>query len=120
MFIFFFFFQAVDVIRVFHVTGVQTCALPILATPEDSLLRLLSSLALRQRPCRLRDWVFTHSNRTLGARPFRIWTAISLPVHCAPTDRPGLPEKTAGVGSLRYRPDGISRKRSLCREAVPI
>src|SRR6266511_1139415 len=30
MFIFFFFFQAEDGIRAFHVTGVQTCALPIL------------------------------------------------------------------------------------------
>src|SRR6266700_5864765 len=32
---FFFFFQAEDGIRDFHVTGVQTCALPILA-PERS------------------------------------------------------------------------------------
>src|SRR5690606_40520018 len=30
IFYFFFFFQAEDGIRVFHVTGVQTCALPIL------------------------------------------------------------------------------------------
>src|SRR5690606_39462135 len=29
----FFFFQAEDGIRVFHVTGVQTCALPISGTP---------------------------------------------------------------------------------------
>src|SRR5690606_40944060 len=29
LFLFFFFFQAVDGIRDFHVTGVQTCALPI-------------------------------------------------------------------------------------------
>src|SRR6266700_5343446 len=32
-FFFFFFFQAEDGIRDFHVTGVQTCALPILPTP---------------------------------------------------------------------------------------
>src|SRR5690606_40751775 len=31
---FFFFFQAEDGIRVFHVTGVQTCALPILSNYE--------------------------------------------------------------------------------------
>src|SRR5690606_40004342 len=31
LFYFFFFFQAEDGIRDFHVTGVQTCALPILA-----------------------------------------------------------------------------------------
>src|SRR5690606_39529905 len=32
LFLFFFFFQAEDGIRDFHVTGVQTCALPILAS----------------------------------------------------------------------------------------
>src|SRR5436309_12287137 len=32
-FFFFFFFQAEDGIRDFHVTGVQTCALPICASP---------------------------------------------------------------------------------------
>src|SRR5690606_41010778 len=32
LFFFFFFFQAEDGIRDFHVTGVQTCALPILAS----------------------------------------------------------------------------------------
>src|SRR5690606_41052211 len=32
---FFFFFQAEDGIRDFHVTGVQTCALPILSSPEN-------------------------------------------------------------------------------------
>src|SRR5690606_40555618 len=39
MFLFFFFFQAEDGIRDFHVTGVQTCALPIYdlpgAVPEE-------------------------------------------------------------------------------------
>src|SRR5690606_39817699 len=33
----FFFFQAEDGIRDFHVTGVQTCALPILAQVEKQL-----------------------------------------------------------------------------------
>src|SRR5690606_39311654 len=31
-----FFFQAGDGIRDFHVTGVQTCALPIFVTPPDA------------------------------------------------------------------------------------
>src|SRR5690606_40429556 len=35
-----FFFQAEDGIRDFHVTGVQTCALPILSVPEDDYLQL--------------------------------------------------------------------------------
>src|SRR5690606_39987898 len=46
------FFQAEDGIRDFHVTGVQTCALPIfyssLATAESR-----SSRPLRQAPCRM-------------------------------------------------------------------
>src|SRR5690606_40759230 len=35
-----FFFPAEDGIRVFHVTGVQTCALPISVRPHASLARL--------------------------------------------------------------------------------
>src|SRR5690606_12552248 len=41
----FFFFQAEDGIRDFHVTGVQTCALPIFAIPEQPLAGALQSLA---------------------------------------------------------------------------
>src|SRR5690606_41327515 len=37
---FFFFFQAEDGIRDFHVTGVQTCALPILSSPYRGLAPL--------------------------------------------------------------------------------
>src|SRR5690606_12068450 len=37
------FFQAEDGIRDFHVTGVQTCALPILFEPADSLDILFSA-----------------------------------------------------------------------------
>src|SRR5690606_39858478 len=33
----FFFFQAEDGIRDFHVTGVQTCALPILPVPDAAI-----------------------------------------------------------------------------------
>src|SRR5690606_41128189 len=36
LFVFFFFFQAEDGIRDFHVTGVQTCALPILTHVEQA------------------------------------------------------------------------------------
>src|SRR5690606_39576543 len=42
---FVFFFQAEDGIRVFHVTGVQTCALPILVRCEDDLRALYSACA---------------------------------------------------------------------------
>src|SRR5690606_40460098 len=37
LFFFFFFFQAEDGIRDFHVTGVQTCALPILTFASSSI-----------------------------------------------------------------------------------
>src|SRR6266511_5748205 len=42
-----FFFQAEDGIRDFHVTGVQTCALPILAKPADP-----GGQALERHPAR--------------------------------------------------------------------
>src|SRR5207302_7615765 len=46
-FFFFFFFQAEDGIRDFHVTGVQTCALPILPHhPEDIVLTRSDYLAM--------------------------------------------------------------------------
>src|SRR5690606_41006409 len=40
-----FFFQADDGIRVFHVTGVQTCALPISSTASDCVATTASSQA---------------------------------------------------------------------------
>src|SRR5690606_25660552 len=53
-----FFFQAEDGIRDFHVTGVQTCALPISAAPR-SASKVYKSWAMRMwldalpRPCKL-------------------------------------------------------------------
>src|SRR5690606_14621803 len=44
-FLVFFFFQAEDGIRDFHVTGVQTCALPIFATPANEQPELDVDLA---------------------------------------------------------------------------
>src|SRR5690606_40642649 len=45
--LYFFFFQAEDGIRDFHVTGVQTCALPISLDPElvGEVLMTMKSLA---------------------------------------------------------------------------
>src|SRR5690606_9539404 len=40
--VFFFFFQAEDGIRDFHVTGVQTCALPIFETAREELIEALA------------------------------------------------------------------------------
>src|SRR5690606_39825488 len=44
---FFFFFQAEDGIRDFHVTGVQTCALPISFTRNFAVLRNRTGTARR-------------------------------------------------------------------------
>src|SRR5690606_41132771 len=46
LFFFFFFFQAEDGIRDFHVTGVQTCALPIFDFRDTESL---SSIAVQMR-----------------------------------------------------------------------
>src|SRR6266700_395407 len=45
MICFFFFFQAEDGIRDFHVTGVQTCALPILRGPRGGMILCNAELA---------------------------------------------------------------------------
>src|SRR5690606_39341398 len=52
-----FFFQAEDGIRVFHVTGVQTCALPISARPEvpDELEAIVASALAKDRDARTAD-----------------------------------------------------------------
>src|SRR5438874_10924682 len=42
MFLFVFFFQAEDGIRDLYVTGVQTCALPIVYLPPDLVTKILS------------------------------------------------------------------------------
>src|SRR5256885_8094264 len=46
---FFFFFQAEDGIRDYKVTGVQTCALPISATPAARITPLLAEACTRSR-----------------------------------------------------------------------
>src|SRR5690606_41884206 len=54
-FYFVFFFQAEDGIRDFHVTGVQTCALPIyqkLDRPEEALRALVPFAKNGDGPCR--------------------------------------------------------------------
>src|SRR5690349_25111404 len=62
-FFFFFFFQAEDGIRDLYVTGVQTCALPILGLGRRLLAELETHAAARQvRTLRL------ETNRTLTER----------------------------------------------------
>src|SRR5690606_40987738 len=68
----FFFFQAEDGIRDFHVTGVQTCALPIsfiwIEVPAPFWLALLPLIALRLWFARwLRKWIGGFTGDCLGA-----------------------------------------------------
>src|SRR5207302_3053055 len=76
----FFFFQAEDGIRDFHVTGVQTCALPILAlvgtsgAGKSTIASLVPRLydvdggAVRLSGVDVRDLSFDSLRQTLGMR----------------------------------------------------
>src|SRR5436309_7984971 len=74
---FFFFFQAEDGIRDFHVTGVQTCALPI-SRPIPSF----NPLSPSRQQALVRGWltatVLGHVGslraRSWSAKPLSIWT----------------------------------------------
>src|SRR5215475_10515849 len=77
MHLFFFFFQAEDGIRDFHVTGVQTCALPICSF--GLCLLLLERLQragevfhrrLFGRSCRLSGWLHVRRVLLLGGLGF--------------------------------------------------
>src|SRR5207302_6847613 len=69
----FFFFQAEDGIRDFHVTGVQTCALPISARVHDRRRRLPSLRRARPRSPRATPALRRHARRrrTERVRPVR-------------------------------------------------
>src|SRR6266511_4716424 len=63
--LFFFFFQAEDGIRDFHVTGVQTCALPISA-PAAKLAAPIAALSYDQADPRLSGWSRIYRRRDSG------------------------------------------------------
>src|SRR5690606_41175125 len=64
LFVSFFFLQAVDGIRDFHVTGVQTCALPILYVPADGYLAKAKALCEKYNVLFIADEVQTGIART--------------------------------------------------------
>src|SRR5690606_41132643 len=74
IFLFFFFFQAEDGIRDFHVTGVQTCALPIFSprpvpTGDDTLAsKLLLTTTNKLLPF-LKHLVLTVTGSRLSYKP---------------------------------------------------
>src|SRR5690606_40201960 len=89
---FFFFFQAEDGIRVFHVTGVQTCALPI------SKLMLASASRSPIRPA-------SQSTVIVGSSP-----AKGLPGEDTVTDR-----SAPATGSVRLPRSEERRVGKECR-----
>src|SRR5207253_5180018 len=74
----YFFFQAEDGIRVGHVTGVQTCALPISSRPRQSSTRavILSQAAGLTISCARRDLRSSQSQRLRRTLPAKL-TVIS-------------------------------------------
>src|SRR6266511_5777209 len=75
---FFFFFQAEDGIRDFHVTGVQTCALPILDQPLPLVLWRLVRRAVRDIVTR-RD-MFNGNRQTWREAFFRKESLVSFAI----------------------------------------
>src|SRR5207253_6811649 len=88
---FFFFFQAEDGIRDGHVTGVQTCALPIWSAPRkahehywDTDIRPWHPLACSQALAGDREIVSWRSREACAAAPRRsrdtsAWTQVHVP-----------------------------------------
>src|SRR5690606_39996853 len=73
-----FFFQAEDGIRVFHVTGVQTCALPICVPVPDPVMVSMSPAAWAMRPpawpCIRGGWPGRSEERRVGKECRFVWT----------------------------------------------
>src|SRR5215475_14222852 len=97
--LFFFFFQAEDGIRDFHVTGVQTCALPIWSTSNLSRSPLARSSTLSAWVAR-RGW----PDRRTNERHRR--TAIATISRRAASSLPatGQPDRCSASTKARSRP----------------
>src|SRR5690606_39526213 len=72
------FFQAEDGIRDFHVTGVQTCALPIWASAEDFNLVITNAPGADAWPITAANFILLHRDpadpkRTADAKAFFEW-----------------------------------------------
>src|SRR5690606_40777475 len=95
-----FFFQAEDGIRDFHVTGVQTCALPIYGTAGAPV----------------------HLPR-LTRGPGREHVAVSIPLDGAsaldPTARPALPHDDSRFACDRHEPLGFKHAKRGLDDSAP-
>src|SRR5690606_5432896 len=108
-----FFFQAEDGIRDFHVTGVQTCALPISGGSANALLRPAAGLS-RMRPAALsglRHSLHRGAGKTrLNAEPWS--TRCGRRGTRAVQERGALPRAAAspaGLGDVAFRGCGLVR-----------
>src|SRR5690606_33441413 len=118
----YFFFQAEDGIRDFHVTGVQTCALPIFPHPllffAGTAARLLASERERKRRRRYRGDSLRHrtlrrSSRTANSAARSRQSAIDMPP--SPTQL----QHTAG-DSARIRRGGAAEPGTARLPGVPV
>src|SRR5690606_41201822 len=96
--IFFFFFQAEDGIRDFHVTGVQTCALPILASQINGA----TDVFLESPQNAIPHWIVVG----IGWALIRDAQALALPDPGKPPRVLPVPDPHVGSGA------GIGRPRT--------
>src|SRR5690606_39972238 len=93
-------FQAEDGIRDFHVTGVQTCALPI--STADTHFAVRGPVVLQLISVFAHDWRFT----TKETLPYDVW--------CADTWE--APEPQVPARCIRSGPDRRSEERRVEKE----
>src|SRR2546427_2830941 len=101
--IFFFFFQAEDGIRDLTVTGVQTCALPILLGQCSGRIINIASVALPSLPA---------TDAMLMILPL---PCPSMTLTAARETRRSEERRVGKEGRSRWAPDHLKKKYSKCR-----
>src|SRR6266511_4472647 len=91
--IFFFFFQAEDGIRDFHVTGVQTCALPI--SPETEKTSVSPTYSVTVLPASWGRTVTVPGDGRLGSGPLGLVVSEEVPAAPAQAGRRRIKPKTS-------------------------
>src|SRR5690606_39642065 len=98
-----FFFQAEDGIRDFHVTGVQTCALPISATASrSSSRRRVASRGAAIRMCGT-DWSSARSHMPWWLGPSGPVTPARSSTKVTPDRKSVVEGKSVGHGGRRIK-----------------
>src|SRR5690606_39489765 len=106
--VFFFFFQAEDGIRDFHVTGVQTCALPISALRFNQLARAACS----RSSLPLSEPSMTTSPASITAPPI----SDASTADSTSTSRPKRSEERRVGKECRSRGSPEQQKKNTCAE----